>query len=486
MNPEPRVRLPDGLGGAPLVPVILSGGSGTRLWPASRRRRPKQLLALVDERTMLRATVDRTRALPDARSPIVVCNRSHRLAVHRELLAAGVDDAAVVLEPVARNTAPAVAAAAYLVEGDPLLLVLPADHVIRNEDGFATAVGAGIELALQGYLVTFGIEPTHPATGYGYIRLGEPVGPGRRVAEFKEKPDRETAERYLATGRYLWNSGMFLFRASRYLEELRRFEPDIDGAVRRATSAVRADGPFRELDPEEFAASPSSSIDYAVAERTDRAAVVPMSAGWDDVGSWDALWEIGDHDPRGNVVIGDVEAVDTSGCLLRSSGRLVAAVGVEDTIVVETPDAVLVAGRGRSQEVKALVERLQEEQRQEVETDGCEDRPWGRFVTLEQGPGFRVLRLWLEPGGKMSLQTHEHRSEYFIVVRGVARVQVGQTTRLVPARESVFVPAGEVHRLENPDDTERLEMIEVDVGTYVGEDDIRRYMDVYGRAERQG
>jgi len=473
-----------------ITPVILSGGAGSRLWPASRSRQPKQLLPLVDERTMLLTTIERAGAIPASTAPLIVGNREQRSSIDRELHTAGWDGAPVVLEPIGRNTAPAVAVAAMEVRrtgDDPLLLVLPADHVIEDLNAFSTAVATAASLATDGYLVTFGITPTGPATGYGYIRFGDPITDGaREVDEFREKPDTETAEEYFASGRYLWNSGMFLFRASRYLAELERFEPKISKATRTALDDASRDENVISLDAERFADSPSISIDYAVMERTDRAAVVPISAGWSDVGSWNALWEIGEHDEHDNVVDGDVMLLDVTGSYVRSGSRLIAAIGLEDTVVVDTPDAILVARRDRSEDVKQIVEDLKKKRRREADTDGNEVRPWGGFTTLENRPGYRVLRLEIEPGGKTSLQTHEHRSEHWIVVRGVARVRIGEVTRLVPVNESVLIPAGEIHRLENPSKTETLVVIEVDVGSYVGEDDIRRYLDEYGRADRKG
>jgi len=475
-----------------IVPVILSGGFGTRLWPASRRRRPKQSLHLVDDRTLFGATLERAAASPFVTPPIVVCNEDHHLAVARELAAAGLGDARLVLEPAGRNTAPAVAAAAIdrlRREGDALLMVLPADHVVRDEEALRQAALAAAGLAARGRLMTFGARPTAPETGYGYIEVGEPLdgGPARIVESFREKPDRSTAAAYLDTGRYLWNSGMFLMAASTYLEELERLEPDLVAAVRLAVERGADDGNVLRLDAGAFEEIERISIDYAVMEHTHRAAVVPLDAGWSDVGSWDALWAIGEHDAHGNVTVGDVETMDTTNSYVRAAGgRLVATIGLTDAVIVDTRDALLVTSRDRSQDVRALVERLSAARRREVETDGSEERPWGRFVTLNQGPGFRVLRMWIDPGGKTSLQTHQHRSEYWIVVRGVARVRLGETTRLIPARESVFIPVGELHRLENPEEDEVLEVIEVDVGTYVGEDDIKRFADIYGRAERNG
>jgi mannose-1-phosphate guanylyltransferase/mannose-6-phosphate isomerase len=472
-----------------IVPLILSGGFGTRLWPASRRRQPKQLLALVDERTMFRATVDRVATLPGVEAPMVVCNQDHRFGIRSELDAADYPDARMILEPVGRNTAPAVAVAALDLQArdlDPLLLVLPADHVIRNEEAFAEAVAVAAEFAAQEYLVTFGIDPTHPETGYGYIQYGKAIANGvRHVAEFKEKPDKHTAEQYITSGRYLWNSGMFIFQSSTYLHELAEFHPEISAAAEAALDNAEVEGYTIRLDAAAFAESPSESIDYAVMERTERAAVVPMHAGWNDVGSWSALFEMGEHDDDGNIVIGDVETVDVTNSYLRSENRLLGVIGINNAVIVDTADAVLVARGDRTQDVKILVERLRAEKRSEFDTDGSESRPWGWFRTLDKGPRFRVLHLRLEPGGKTSLQTHDHRSEYWIVVRGIARVVLGETTRLIPAKGSVFIPAGEVHRLENPED-EPLEVIEVDFGTYVGEDDIHRYADEYGRGERRG
>ena len=360
------------------------------------------------------------------------------------------------------------------------------ERLDRFEEAFAEAVSLAAEHAAEGYLVTFGIDPTHPETGYGYIQVGAAVAPGvRRVAEFKEKPDKHTAEQYITSGQYLWNSGMFIFRASTYLEELGTYEPEIASSVEAALDAAEVEGSTIRLDSEAFAASPSESIDYAVMERTEQAAVVPMHAGWSDVGSWSALYDMGEHDDDNNIVIGDVETVDVTNSYLRSDKRLLTAIGIDNAVIVDTADSVLVARKDRTQDVKVLVERLRDQKRSEFDTDGTETRPWGWFRTLDRGPRFRVLHVWVDPGGKTSLQTHDHRSEYWIVVRGIARVVLGETTRLIPAKDSVFIPAGEVHRLENPED-EPLEVIEVDFGTYVGEDDIRRYADEYGRGERRG
>jgi mannose-1-phosphate guanylyltransferase/mannose-6-phosphate isomerase len=453
-----------------IVPVLLSGGFGTRLWPASRRRQPKQLLPLLEEHTMFRATLDRAGRLSGSAEPIVVCNADHLVGIQQELLAADHGETTIVLEPAGRNTAPAVAAAALELtqQGDCLLLVLPADHVIRNEDAFIEAVATAAEVAAEGRLLTFGIAPTHPETGFGYIQFGDPIENGvREVAAFREKPDRRTAEEYLASGRYLWNSGMFLFAASRFLEELDEHRPEIVSAVRQAHAAATRDDHVIALERTAFEACPSDSIDYAVMENTDRAAVLPLHAGWNDVGSWSSLWDLGEHDEDGNVFIGDVESVDVAKSYVRSGSRLVGLVGVDDVVVVETPDAVLVAGRDRAQDVKLLVEQLQKKMRAEFDSDGTEARPWGRFRTLAMRPGYRILHLAVVPGGMTSMQVHEHLSEHWMVVRGVARVHVGDTTTLLSEGESVFIPAGETHRLENPQDDE-LEVIEIDIGLAPG------------------
>jgi mannose-1-phosphate guanylyltransferase/mannose-6-phosphate isomerase len=472
-----------------IFPIVLSGGAGTRLWPESRQRQPKQLLPLVDDRSMFLTTIQRAAALPDTTTPLVVSNAEQLAGIQRELASAGAGEARILLEPIGRNTAPAVAAAALdrVAAGeDPLLLVLPADHVIEDADALTDAVAVASALANDGFLVTFGIAPTHAETGYGYIEVGDGLDAGgMTVAAFREKPDAETAARYVKVG-HLWNSGMFLFRAQRYLEELEKYEPDVLSAAREALARGEDDGTVTTLDKDSLMQSPAISIDYAVMETTDKAAVVPLDAGWSDVGSWEALWDLGDADASGNVVAGDVEMLDVTNSYIRARDRLVAVIGLDNVAIIDTPDATLVTARDRAQDVKEIVDRLAEQNRREVESDGTETRPWGGFSTLFDAPGYRVLRLWIEPGGKTSVQAHEHRSEYWIVAKGVARISIGDTTRLVPEEDSVFVPAGEVHRMENPSSTEMLEVIEVDVGSYVGEDDIKRYVDVYGRAERKG
>ncbi len=437
---------------------------------------------------MFITTIQRAIALPNTTTPMVVSNEDQRAGIQRELASVGLSGASVVLEPIGRNTAPAVAVAALDLTGngdDPLMLVLPADHVIQDELALAEAVGVAAALADDGYLVTFGITPTHAETGYGYIELGEElVGATMAVARFREKPDAGTAARYVEDGRHLWNSGMFLFRAQRYLDELGQHQPEVLKAARDALAGGKQDGGVITLDKEPMEQAPSISIDYAVMEPTDKAAVVPLDAGWSDVGSWEALWALGDSDEAGNVVSGDAEILDVTNSYIRGRHRLIAAIGLDNVAIVDTRDAILVTARDRVQDVKEIVDRLTEQHRSEVETDGTESRPWGGFATLLDGPGFRVLRFWVEPGAKTSLQTHDHRSEYWIIVKGLARIRIGDTTRLVPEQDSVFVPVGEVHRLENPSAEEMLEVIEVDVGSYVGEDDIIRFADAYGRAER--
>lgn len=456
------------------IPIVLSGGSGTRLWPASRRTQPKQLLPLIDERSMLQATIDRVAALGSVAAPIIVTNEDHADATRRELSISGYPDATLILEPVGRNTAPALAVAAIEAakDGDPLMLVLPADHTIGDEEAFREAISAAAEVAETGYLVTFGITPSRPETGYGYIKIGAPITSAvNRVSEFKEKPDEETAETYVDSGKYLWNSGMFLFKASRYLEELEQHAPDIAATARRAVSSAQINGDAIHLDRTAFGEIRSDSIDYAVMEKTSKGAVVPTDPDWNDVGSWASLWDIAQKDALGNVLRGDTIAIDTSNTYVRASDRLVATVGIEDMIVVETPDAILVAQRESAQDVGAVVAVLKNSKRPEFRTDGSERRPWGRFQTIQSGPGFRILHMWLDPGGETPLVAHTDHSEQWLVIKGVARITTGDTTRLVPPKDFVYIPAGEMHRLGNPGD-EMVEVIEIAIGTNLGEHDV--------------
>jgi len=467
-----------------LVPVILSGGAGTRLWPLSRELYPKQLLRLVAERTMLQETVARTEGLPGLAPPIVVCNENHRFMVAEQLRELGTAPQAIVLEPQGRNTAPAAAIAALLVSGgadaDPVLLVLPADHVITDVPAFQAAVAVGRVAAESGSLVTFGVVPDRAETGYGYIRRGAGPGPAFSVGEFVEKPDSATARGYVESGEYYWNSGMFMFRASAYLAELGRYAPAMLAACRAALAAAGRDLDFLRLPAQEFASCPSDSIDYAVMERTDRAVVVPLAAGWSDVGSWAALADALPRDAEGNVTAGDVLTEDSSGCYLHSTSRLVAAVGLRDHVVVETKDAVLVAPRDRVQDVKELVAELKARGRYETSLHREVYRPWGSYDSIDSGDRFQVKRLIVNPGATLSLQLHHHRAEHWVVVTGTAKVTRGDEVFTLSENESTYIPIGARHRIENPGKIP-LHIIEVQSGTYLGEDDIVRFEDRYGR-----
>jgi len=467
-----------------LVPVILSGGAGTRLWPLSRELYPKQLLRLVAERTMLQETVARTEGLPGLAPPIVVCNENHRFMVAEQLRELGTAPQAIVLEPQGRNTAPAAAIAALLVSGgadaDPVLLVLPADHVITDVPAFQAAVAVGRVAAESGSLVTFGVVPDRTETGYGYIRRDAGPGPAFSVAKFVEKPDSATARGYVESGEYYWNSGMFMFRASAYLAELGRYAPAMLAACRAALAAAGRDLDFLRLPAQEFASCPSDSIDYAVMEKTDRAVVVPLAAGWSDVGSWAALADALPRDAEGNVTAGDVLTEDSSGCYLHSTSRLVAAVGLRDHVVVETKDAVLVAPRDRVQDVKELVAELKARGRYETSLHREVYRPWGSYDSIDSGDRFQVKRLIVNPGATLSLQLHHHRAEHWVVVTGTAKVTRGDEVFTLSENESTYIPIGARHRIENPGKIP-LHIIEVQSGTYLGEDDIVRFEDRYGR-----
>ena len=466
---------------AKLQPVLLSGGSGTRLWPLSREAYPKQFLALAGDDTMLQATWRRVADLADA-APIVVAGEEHRFLVAEQLRQVGAPTPAILLEPIGRNTAPAIAAAALqaLRDGeDPLLLVLPSDHVVRDADAFRAAVRAAMPAAEQGALVTFGIMPDAPETGFGYIEAerGEGV---QRVLRFVEKPDAVTAQTSLDAGGYYWNSGMCLLRASRYLEELRKFRADIVGGAQAAFDAAQRDGDFIRLDKAAFAACPADSIDYAVMEKTDAAMVLPVDIGWNDVGSWSALWEVSEQDGDGNAHHGDVISIDSRNSYAYAR-RMVALVGVDDLVVVETDDAVLVARKDRVQQVKDVVARLKAEQRTQAALHREVHRPWGSYDSIDMAEGFQVKRIKVKPGARLSLQSHTRRAEHWIVVRGTARVTRDNDVFELFANQSTYIPIGAKHRLENPG-TEMLELIEVQSGDYLGEDDIVRYEDVYGRS----
>ena len=473
-----------------LQPVILSGGSGTRLWPLSRRAFPKQFLALVDDDSLLQSTAARTDSLgesADLLPPLIVCNEAHRFLVAEQLRASGHAAGDIILEPVGRNTAPALTLAALGAEADdPVLILMPADHVVRDVDAFARAVSAGLPHAAAGKVVTFGIVPDSPQTGFGYIRAGSAVDAETYNLEaFVEKPDRETAESYIAGGDYFWNSGMFLLRARRWLELMERFRPDIASAVRDAYAGGQRDLDFLRVDKTAFAASPADSIDYAVMEPLSKEAgeclVVPLDAGWSDIGAWDALWAVSDRDETGNACHGDVMAFDARDNVLHAQHRILAAIGVQDLVVVETSDAVLVAHKDHAQDVKRVTEHLDQEGRGESEFHRCVHRPWGTFEGMDQGERFQVKRLSVKPGARLSLQMHHHRAEHWIVVSGTARVTCDDKEFLLSENQSTYIPIGMRHRLENPGAIP-LEIIEVQSGSYLGEDDIVRFDDIYNRA----
>ncbi|MCM8593915.1 mannose-1-phosphate guanylyltransferase/mannose-6-phosphate isomerase [Accumulibacter sp.] len=470
---------------APTIrPVILCGGSGTRLWPLSRTHYPKQFLRLIDDFSLLQNTLRRLDGLAGLGRAIAVANEHHRFLVAEQFLEIGAP-CEILLEPAARNTAPAVASAAALAireqpEPAPLLLVLPSDHVIGGVEAFQQAVRAAIPHAEQGALVTFGVTPDRPETGYGYIRRGAPVAGGFALDRFVEKPDLAKAQAYLDAREYFWNSGMFLFRADSYLETLRRFAPAMHDCATMALSRASRDLDFLRLEPEAFAASPANSIDYAVMEKTDHGVVIPLDAGWSDIGAWDALASIGQSDENCNTQRGDVLALETSNCVLFSEERLLATIGVSNLIVIATPDAVLVAERSRAQEVKTLVEQLKRSARSETEFRHIVHRPWGSYEGLAHGPRYQVKRIVVKPGATLSLQKHHHRAEHWVVVRGTARIVRGDESLLLSENESTYIPLGVVHRLENPGKID-LEIVEVQSGSYLGEDDIVRIEDSYGR-----
>ena len=468
------------------VPVVLSGGSGSRLWPLSRELYPKQFLALTGSQTLVQQTVARLEGLASLIPPIVVCNEEHRFLVAEQLRQVDHAPSSVILEPEGRNTAPAIALAALqaMDEGeDPVLLVLPADHVIPDTAQLHAAIRTALTIAAEGGLVTFGVLPRGAETGYGYIRAAEPLLDTSRaysVAEFVEKPDEESAKRYVDSGEYVWNSGMFAFRASCYLEALERWAPAILEACRRSFERRLVDQDFTRPDPDAFRASPADSIDYAVMERSDDVSVVPLDAGWSDVGSWSALWEIGSQDDDGNVVHGDTLVEDTKRCYLHGNWRLVAAVGLHDHVVVETSDAVLVAPKDRVQDVKSLVAQLKARGRDEALLHRRVYRPWGSYEGVDRADRYQVKHITVNGGASLSLQMHHHRAEHWIVVRGTARVTRGEEVFLLAENESTFIPVGVKHRLENPGKIP-LELIEVQSGSYLGEDDIVRFEDIYGR-----
>ncbi len=469
-----------------LIPVILSGGAGSRLWPLSRESYPKQLLALLGHQSLLQNTVTRLEGLThDQPTPLVVCNESHRFLVAEQLRNIGISPAHIILEPIGRNTAPAAAVAAIMtLDQDPeaLLLVLPADHLIVNTAAFHEAITAGIPLAQSNDLVTFGIVPHYPETGYGYINAIDVVkdSVAKSVKRFVEKPDIKMAQHYIDSGDYYWNSGMFLFKASQYLKELACFAPEMLEACQQSVNKALKDNDFLRLDETAFTACPSDSIDYAVMEKTKTAAVIPLEAGWNDVGAWSSLWEISEQDSSGNVILGDILTENIHNCYLRAEHRLLAAIGVENLMIVETADAVLVAHKDHVQKVKKIVSRLKASHRSEAELHRKVYRPWGSYEGIDAADRFQVKRITVNPGASLSLQMHYNRSEHWVVVKGTARITRDDEILILSENQSTYIPLGIKHRLENPGKVP-LELIEVQSGSYLGEDDIVRFDDVYGR-----
>lgn len=465
-----------------MIPVVLSGGSGTRLWPLSRGQYPKQFLPLVSGKTMIQETLRRLVGVSGLQPPIAVCNEDHRFMMAEQLWEIGCKPAAIILEPVGKNTAPAVAMAALsAASADDVLLILPADHVIADTFAFHQAIAKAEALARQDFLVTFGIVATAPETGYGYIKASdEQVGEGFKVAAFVEKPDAETAQTYLDSGDYFWNSGMFAFKAGVFLHELEKFNPQMLKVCREALAAAKTDLDFTRLDKAIFSTCPADSIDYAVMEKTDKAAVIPLDAGWNDVGSWSALWDVTGKDQSGNAIKGDVLTIDTRNSYVHSSNKLVAVIGVEDLVVVETDDAVMVASKDRVQDVKVIVDQLKALKRDEAQVHRKVYRPWGHYDLVDAGDRHHTKRIVVKPGAKLSVQKHHHRAEHWVVVKGTAWVTKDGKEVLVTENESIYIPVGVVHSLENPG-VIPLEMVEVQSGSYLGEDDIVRFQDNYGR-----
>ncbi|WP_145534436.1 mannose-1-phosphate guanylyltransferase/mannose-6-phosphate isomerase [Yersinia thracica] len=469
-----------------LLPVIMAGGTGSRLWPMSRELYPKQFLRLHGVNSMLQETVNRLEGI-SVREPVVICNEEHRFLVAEQLRQINKLSHNIILEPVGRNTAPAIALAALnaVSQGDdPIMLVLAADHIINNCDAFHQAVISAIPFAKTDSLVTFGIVPTGPETGYGYIQRGDAtlndVSEAFKVKRFVEKPSLETAEQYISSGEYYWNSGMFMFRAKRYIQELEKFRPDILDACKAAIKDSDSDNDFITIDKDKFSACPDESIDYAVMEQTSSAVVVPLDAGWSDVGSWSALWDVSNKDKSGNAVTGDTFLHDTQNCYINTDEKLVAAVGVDNLVIVSTKDAVLVVDKSKVQDVKKIVEHLKQTKRSEYRRHRETYRPWGRCDIVVNEQRFNVNRITVKPGGSFSMQMHHHRAEHWIVLSGTAKVTIGDKTFLITENQSTFIPIGSLHMLENPGKIP-LELIEVQSGSYLGDDDIIRVKDHYGR-----
>ena len=468
-----------------ILPVVMAGGTGSRLWPLSRELYPKQFLTVSGESSMLQQTVSRLKGINHA-APLIICNEEHRFIAAEQLRTSSVAHSSIILEPVGRNTAPAIALAAFQAlknaeeNEEPILLVLAADHLIEDTLAFQSSINKALPFAEEGKLVTFGIVPTSPETGYGYIKGGESNGEGFVVDEFVEKPDFKTAQSYMNSGEYYWNSGMFLFKASRYIEELKKFSPDILNACEASMADTTPDVDFVRVNKEAFQSCPDDSIDYAVMEKTDSALVVPMDAGWSDVGSWSALWDVSEKDENNNVVKGDIISVNSQSNYLLSENKLIAAVGVENLVVVETKDAILVSHKDNVQDVKTVVNQLKKDGRTEHKLHREVYRPWGKYDSLDFGARDQVKRITVKPGAKLSIQMHHHRAEHWIVVSGTAKVTNGDKTILLTENESTYIPIGQIHALENPG-VLPLELIEVQSGSYLGEDDIVRFEDRYGR-----
>ncbi len=474
-----------------MIPVILSGGSGTRLWPLSRSSYPKQFLPVTDKKTLFQLTLERisklNQSLINFQNPIIVTNDNHRFIVAEQLRQENIT-AKILLEPVARNTAPAIAAAAELALSygeDPILLILAADHVIQQQDAFNQSIRVGLAAAEAGQLVTFGVVPTAPETGYGYIKAVGTVQKDQStqaypVEKFVEKPDLATAQAYLAEGSYLWNSGMFMFKASVYLQELEKYNPAIAKNARASVQQSKDDLDFVRLDKDHFEQSPEDSIDYAVMEHTDKAVVVPLCTDWNDVGAWKSVWEVSPKDEHGNVLRGDTILEDTTNTLVHAEHRLVSVLGLDDVVVIETSDAVLVANKNKVQDIKQIVEKLKKSKRSEIDVHRKMYRPWGSYDSIDSGSRYQVKCIVVNPGQKLSLQMHHHRAEHWIVVNGTAKVRKGNETVLLTENQSIYIPLGETHALENPGKVP-LELIEVQSGSYLGEDDIVRFEDLYGR-----
>lgn len=468
-----------------LVPVLLSGGVGSRLWPLSRELNPKQFLPLTGDLSLLEQSLVRAESLSGIAKPIIVCNEEHRFLVAEQVRNIELKAEAIILEPTGRNTAPAVAVAAFQAiktDAEAVLLVMPADHVVQDVDAFSVAISIGLPKALDGKLVTFGIIPESPETGYGYIRRGDDAGDScYTISEFVEKPELEVAKGYLAEGNYYWNSGMFLLSAKAYLQELEKFAPEMYSAAKASLDNATQDMDFVRLDKIDFESCPSDSIDYAVMEKTTNGIVVPLSCGWSDIGSWSSLWDIDEKDDRGNVVKGDVIAHDSNNSYIHSTSRLVTLLGLDDVVVVETADAILVANKERVQDIKVIVNQLKAEQREEINSHTKVYRPWGSYESLVAADRFQVKRIIVTPGQQLSLQMHHHRAEHWIVVSGTAMVTCGDKEFILSEDQSTYIPLGTKHRLAN-NGVIPLELIEVQSGSYLGEDDIVRFEDVYGRS----